>query len=171
MSFINNTARLAGAAIYANDMSRCRWIGGLNFTDINIFQIPEEAGSPFHLENNTISRDVFESTSVRNQSLATDADNLITNTTVSNNNQFVNDWNRFIINNSCYSLSFAVEALFMLLLCLQFSSDSTVSYGERVSISLTSLDQLGNFRESVWSVNAPLEQQVGTDCNVIASHL
>ncbi len=59
----------------------------------------------------------------------------------------------------------------MLLLCLQFSSDSTVSYGERVSISLTSLDQLGNFRESVWSVNAPLEQQVGTDCIVIASHL
>ena len=83
MRFINNTARLAGAAIYANDMSRCKWIGGLNFTDINIFQIPAEAGSPFYLENNTISRDVADSTFVRNQALATNADNLITNTTVS----------------------------------------------------------------------------------------
>lgn len=80
---MNNTARLAGAAIYANDMSRCQWIGGLNLTDINIFQIPVEDGSPFYLENNTISREAAESNTVVNQALATDADNLTTDTRVS----------------------------------------------------------------------------------------
>ena len=53
--------------------------------------------------------------------------------------------------------------------CLQFNSSYSVSYGERVSIELTSLDQLGNFRESVWSVNIPLEPQVGTAS--LAEHL
>ncbi len=80
---MNNTARLAGAAIYANDMSRCQWIGGLNLTDINIFQIPFEDGSPFYLENNTISQEAIESNPVKNQSLATDADSLTTMTRVS----------------------------------------------------------------------------------------
>ena len=46
--------------------------------------------------------------------------------------------------------------------CVQFNSGYSVSYGERVSIELTSLDQLGNFRESVWSVNIPLEPQVSS---------
>ena len=35
-----------------------------------------------------------------------------------------------------------------------------VGFGERVSYRLFSTDQFQNFRETVWSVNAPLEMQV-----------
>ena len=82
MQFINNTARLAGAAIYANDMSRCTWIGDLDLNQTIIFLIPESMGSPFHLENNTIRLDMTMDL-VKNQELATDASDLETSTTVS----------------------------------------------------------------------------------------
>ena len=39
------------------------------------------------------------------------------------------------------------------------TSEETVSYGERVSYHLTSLDQLDSFREAVYSINAPLVTQ------------
>ena len=53
MVFVNNTAVLAGAGIYANDMSRCKWLGDItqNYT---IFQIPPTMGGPFHFTNNTV---------------------------------------------------------------------------------------------------------------------
>ena len=50
VSFVNNTAGLAGAAIYANDMSSCKWLGPLVETlpdDTLIFQIPTDMGGPF----------------------------------------------------------------------------------------------------------------------------
>ena len=40
------------------------------------------------------------------------------------------------------------------------TSGSSVAFGERVSFQLSSSDELGNFRETVWSVKAPLEDQV-----------
>ena len=48
--FINNTARLSGAAIYASDMQQCGWLGSNHTTsDSLIFTLPEElqAKSPF----------------------------------------------------------------------------------------------------------------------------
>lgn len=82
--FINNIAGLAGAAIYANDMSRCRWVGSLNITDSVIFEITEEMGSPFHFENNIVTTgnpDTIDRTII-NVDFGTDASNLTAQTTV-----------------------------------------------------------------------------------------
>lgn len=45
---------VAGAAIYASDMSRCLWLGGLPGS-YTIFQISPEQGSPFLFVNNTLT--------------------------------------------------------------------------------------------------------------------
>ena len=50
ISFINNTAGLGGAAIYANDMSRCKWLGpeAKDFSEqFFIFSTPSSYRSPF----------------------------------------------------------------------------------------------------------------------------
>lgn len=72
---MNNTAGIAGAAIYANDMSRCTWLGGSrgNYT---IFQLPPEESS-FLFVNNHISE-----ADVSNSSLATDPTNIYAKTEV-----------------------------------------------------------------------------------------
>ena len=53
VSFINNTARLSGAAIYASDLRRCSWLGN-NYTDDTslIFRPPEDLSNstPFLFE-------------------------------------------------------------------------------------------------------------------------
>ena len=66
MVFVNNTAVLAGAGIYANDMSRCKWLGNIteNYT---IFQIPPAIGGPFQFINNTVQG------KVTNNDLATES--------------------------------------------------------------------------------------------------
>ncbi|CAI8022052.1 hypothetical protein GBAR_LOCUS12976 [Geodia barretti] len=65
--FVNNSAGIAGAAIYANDMSRCRWLGPTNYTTF-IFNTPSDYKSPFIMENNTLDR-----SSSKDTRLATDA--------------------------------------------------------------------------------------------------
>lgn len=59
---------------------------------------------------------------------------------------------------------FFLSAYYFVLVSLdmfQFNtSSSTVAFGERVAFQLSSSDELGNFREAVWSVSAPLEDQV-----------
>ena len=49
--FINNKARISGAAIYASDMQQCSWLGE-NFTNTSgtffIFDPPNGSDSPFH---------------------------------------------------------------------------------------------------------------------------
>ena len=51
IEFVNNTAGIAGAAIYANDMSRCKWLGPNNYTeDFFIFDTPLNYMSPFLLK-------------------------------------------------------------------------------------------------------------------------
>ena len=37
-----------------------------------------------------------------------------------------------------------------------------MGYGETVAVSLSSVDDQGNFREAVWSVSAPSQPQVGS---------
>ena len=66
MVFVNNTAVLAGAGIYANDMSRCKWLGDIteNYT---IFQIPPAMEGPFQFINNTVQG------KVTNNDLATES--------------------------------------------------------------------------------------------------
>ncbi len=64
---MNNTAVVAGAAIYANDMSRCRWLGGLP-GDHTIFEIGE--GSPFTFMNNNVTETDVRG-NISNQMLAT----------------------------------------------------------------------------------------------------
>ena len=50
--FVNNSARAAGAAIYANDMSRCKWLGSIGPNDFNsfIFNTSSKYKSPFIME-------------------------------------------------------------------------------------------------------------------------
>ena len=48
--FENNSAGRAGAAIYANDMSRCKWLGPTNYTSEFIFNAPLGYDSPFTME-------------------------------------------------------------------------------------------------------------------------
>ena len=53
MSFINNTARLSGAAIYASDLRRCSWLGNEYTNDTSlIFRPPENLSNstPFLFE-------------------------------------------------------------------------------------------------------------------------
>ncbi len=70
MVFVNNTAALAGAGIYANDMSRCKWLG--NITDsYTIFQIPSTIGGPFRFTNNTVQG--ISGNKVANNDLATES--------------------------------------------------------------------------------------------------
>lgn len=70
---MNNTVNVAGAAIYANDMSRCRWLGGLTGSR-TIFEITLEEGSPFRFSNNTVDLPGGASQGeVINQVLATNA--------------------------------------------------------------------------------------------------
>ena len=45
---------------------------------------------------------------------------------------------------------------------MQYGESPVVGFGEKVSFRLYSSDQFDNFRETVWSVNAPLEMQVYT---------
>ena len=70
MVFINNTAMLAGAGIYANDMSRCKWLGNItqNYT---IFQIPSKLGGPFDFTKNTVKG--LSGNRVTNNDLATES--------------------------------------------------------------------------------------------------
>ncbi len=46
--FINNTARLSGAAIYASDMQQCGWLGNLTTTTSLIFNPDLVDNSPFY---------------------------------------------------------------------------------------------------------------------------
>ena len=51
ISFINNTARLSGAAIYASDMQQCGWLGNNYTTSTSlIFDPPEDLPTPFYYE-------------------------------------------------------------------------------------------------------------------------
>ena len=72
MTFVNNMAVVAGAAIFANDMSRCRWLGGLSGRDRTIFQISEQ-GSPFLFAGNRLSNSSSVLGGVANETLATDS--------------------------------------------------------------------------------------------------
>ena len=47
ISFIANTARLSGAAIFASDMQQCAWLGDNTTNDSLIFHPPEGLPSPF----------------------------------------------------------------------------------------------------------------------------
>ena len=50
VEFTNNIAGIAGAAIYANDMSRCKWLGPTDYTEnYFIFNTPTDYKSPFLL--------------------------------------------------------------------------------------------------------------------------
>ena len=73
MVFVNNTAFLAGAGIYSNDMSRCKWLGDLteNYT---IFEIPPNQRGPFRFTNNTIQG--LSGNKVVSNDLATDSSHL-----------------------------------------------------------------------------------------------
>lgn len=121
MVFVNNTAMLAGAGIYANDMSRCKWLGEIT-ESYTIFQIPSELGGPFRFTNNTVQG--ISGNRVTNNDLGTESSKF---------SATVRQFN---------------------------TSTSTVAFGEKVSFELSSADELGNFREAVWSVTAPLEPQV-----------
>ena len=46
-----------------------------------------------------------------------------------------------------------------------------MSFGERVSFQLSSSDELGNLREAVWSVTAPLEAQVSHSSRICAPEM
>ena len=85
MVFKNNTAAVAGAAIYANDMSRCRWVGtecptrflGKALEKPTIFDLSPEC-SPFEFENNTVDipGGALPRGEIVNQVLATDPTNI-----------------------------------------------------------------------------------------------
>lgn len=77
--FVNNTAMLAGAGIYANDMSRCMWLGNLDGI-YTIFEIPPDKG-PFLFRNNTVQS--ISGNKVVNNDLATESANLSARTEVS----------------------------------------------------------------------------------------
>lgn len=79
MVFINNTAMLAGAGIYANDMSRCKWLGNLTGS-YTIFQIPEDKG-PFLFRNNRVPD--TSGNAVSNHDLATESSQFSVKTNVS----------------------------------------------------------------------------------------
>lgn len=131
---------LAGAGIYANDMSRCKWLGNLN-ASYTIFEIPTAEKGPFYFSNN----EVLDSSgnTVTSHNLATESSQFLAKTNVS------------VVFLSAYY--FVLVSLDM----FQFNtSSSTVAFGERVAFQLSSSDELGNFREAVWSVSAPLEDQV-----------
>ena len=118
VTFKENRAVVAGAAIYANDMSRCRWLGPqlqpLYPNTTTIFQISPEDDSPFKFENNTLMSNTSTiSGTVSSETLATDP-SIIT-----------------------------------------ARSFKDVSYGEELSLYLSSMDQFENFREAVWSLDAP----------------
>jgi len=51
----------------------------------------------------------------------------------------------------------SLPTLCVYLCVLQFT---VVGYGETVAVSLSSVDDQGNFREAVWSVSAPSQPQV-----------
>lgn len=70
MVFKNNTAMLAGAGIYANDMSRCKWLGNIT-QSYTIFQIPLDMGGPFYFANNTVQG--VSGNRVTNNDLATES--------------------------------------------------------------------------------------------------
>ena len=73
---------MAGAAIYAKDMTRCRWLGALG-RDRTIFEITQEENSAFFFFNNTVDLLVgAPQGEVTNQQLATDASTIIANTDV-----------------------------------------------------------------------------------------
>ncbi|CAI7990699.1 hypothetical protein GBAR_LOCUS524 [Geodia barretti] len=70
ISFINNTARLSGAAIYASDMQQCSWLGNFTTDTSLIFTLPTELAdrSPFLYKNNSL---FSASNLVNNTNLAT----------------------------------------------------------------------------------------------------
>lgn len=139
-------AMLAGAGIYASDMSRCKWLGNLtgNYT---IFQIPSDKG-PFHFSNNTVQN--TSSSTINNHDLATESSQF---SAVAN------------VNSVCFPLGLSLMYFMQL---FQFNtSQSSVAFGERVRFQLSSADELGNFREAVWSVSVPLETQVSWSLSVL----
>ena len=86
--FTNNRAEVAGAAIYANDMSRCQWVGsecGLedkrtNISRTTIFDLVADC-SPFKFSNNTVGESLRGQ--VVNPVLATDPRNISAKSNVS----------------------------------------------------------------------------------------
>ncbi|XP_019851702.1 PREDICTED: uncharacterized protein LOC109581757 [Amphimedon queenslandica] len=54
IKFINNTARISGAAIYASDMQRCTWLGNVSSDNSTIFKLPKGIKSPFYYDNNML---------------------------------------------------------------------------------------------------------------------
>jgi predicted outer membrane repeat protein len=111
MNFINNTARLSGAAIYASDLHGCSWFQNLS----NISSIFNDSydNSPFFYKDNSVTDD----TEIRNARLAT----------------------------SPLNISAVAEV-------------DRVQPGELVRINLSARDQLGNYREAVWSLTRPGEE-------------
>ena len=79
MVFINNTAVLAGAGIYANDMSRCKWLGSIT-NNYTIFEISSSQG-PFLFRNNKVLNS--SGNAVVNDNLATDSSQFVAKANVS----------------------------------------------------------------------------------------
>ena len=124
ISFIRNTARLSGAAIYASDMQRCTWLANYtgNDTFINnstVFKLPADLNgrNPFNYKDNKLTQ--VRTGSVVDTDLAT-APLLI-----------------YVTNPSL--------------------TNSLVQPGETVAINLLAVDQLKNYREAVWSLEAPAQ--------------
>lgn len=84
ITFSNNRVVVAGAAIYANDMSRCRWLGPNLPNNFTIFEIPPNEGSPFLFEENTLMRNVSTARGITsNEALATDPSSISAESDVS----------------------------------------------------------------------------------------
>ena len=81
MVFISNTAKLAGAGIYANDMSRCMWLGRDLQGNHTIFDISPKDGGPFSFINNMVQSPAGDQ--VTSHNLATDASQFSSKTDVS----------------------------------------------------------------------------------------
>lgn len=80
---MNNTAGVAGAAIFASDLSRCRWLGEL-LGDHTIFEIPPGNQSPFMFVNNrVVGRESGLRGQIINETLGTSPSDITANLSVS----------------------------------------------------------------------------------------
>ena len=79
MVFTKNTAMLAGAGIYANDMTRCKWLGNIS-DNYTIFEIPSSRG-PFLFTDNKVLGGLGNA--VVNHNLATDSSRFVAKANVS----------------------------------------------------------------------------------------
>ena len=59
VKFLNNSAGVSGAAIYASSMHQCAWLGSKHSSDAkNVFLLPNEIAhqSPFYFKYGDISK-------------------------------------------------------------------------------------------------------------------